>query len=207
MSKRCRGWSLRTVFAAVTTEGALKPAGNEVVHTGVGATWIGAVHSEGEGGMAQDEAQKKLAELLNLAGFDTFLSKDITSRVWQKLIMNSAINPLTAILQVHNGELLKRREALQLMRALYDEAAATAAKLGLAVDPDLWEQLLDVCRKTAGNRSSMLQDVLAGRTTEIDYITGGIIREAERAGLAVPSHHTVYLLVKAMEAGGRTQVL
>ncbi|CAG7605757.1 2-dehydropantoate 2-reductase [Paenibacillus solanacearum] len=197
------------IFAAVTTEGALKPAGNEVVHTGVGTTWIGAVRSEG--GKAQDEAQKKLVELLNLAGFHTFLSKDITSRVWQKLIMNSAINPLTAILRVHNGELLKRREALKLMRTLYDEAVATAVKLGLAVDSDLWEQLLDVCRKTAGNRSSMLQDVLAGRTTEIDYITGGIIREAERAGLAVPSHQTVYLLVKAMEAGaeadGRTQVL
>ncbi|CAG7620524.1 ketopantoate reductase family protein [Paenibacillus allorhizosphaerae] len=197
------------IFAAVTTEGAMKRSDHEVIHTGNGTTWIGPVRPAGS--READEAQKKLAELLNLAGFHTFLSKNITSRVWQKLIINSAINPLTAILRVHNGELLQRPEAMELMRTLVDEAVATADKLGLSLDPDLWEQLLEVCRKTAGNRSSMLQDLLAGRMTEIDYITGGIMREAKKAGLVVPAHQTVYRLVKAIEAGaeagGRTQLL
>lgn len=185
------------IMLAVTTEGASKRSETEAAHTGRGTTWIGGASSSDNEEAAA--AQKKWVALLNVAGFQAFLSKNMTSRVWQKLLVNAVINPLTAILQVTNGELPGLPQAQQLMRALFDEGTALAAALRIELDPDLWEQLLDVCRRTAANRSSMLQDVLAGRPTEIDAINGGLLKQAGAIGLAMPSNQAVYQLVKALE--------
>ncbi|TVY09615.1 ketopantoate reductase family protein [Paenibacillus cremeus] len=185
------------ILLGITTEGAMKSSDVETWHTGKGETSLGAVvYNPASPALA---AQKKLAECLERAGFRTFLSKDITRRVWQKLVINSVINPLTAILQVRNGQLPEIPSSLQLMRELFDEAMAMAAALQLKLDTELWEQLLEVCRKTAGNRSSMLQDLQSGRPTEIEAITGGLVREAGKMGMTLQTHQTVYRLVKALE--------
>ncbi|MBP1156292.1 2-dehydropantoate 2-reductase [Paenibacillus sp. PvR098] len=185
------------IVLAVTTEGALRRSETEAAHTGRGVTWIGGAGSTDDEVAAA--AQKKWVELLEVAGFQAFLSKNITSRVWHKLLINAVINPLTAILQVTNGELPGLPQAQQLMRALFDEGTALAAALRIELDPDLWEQLLEVCRRTSANRSSMLQDVLAGRPTEIDAINGGLLKKAESVGLFMPAHQAVYQLMKALE--------
>lgn len=185
------------IMLAVTTEGALRRSETKAEHTGQGVTWIGGAGSTTHGEAAV--AQKIWVELLEAAGFQAFLSKNITSRVWHKLLINAVINPLTAILQVTNGELPGLPHAQQLMRALFDEGTALAAALRIELDPDLWEQLLEVCRRTSANRSSMLQDVLAGRPTEIDAINGGLLKKAESIGLPMPAHQAVYQLVKASE--------
>lgn len=185
------------ILLAVTTEGALKRSETEAAHTGRGFTWIGqASPNENE---RSEAVKKKWVKLLEVAGFEAFLSKNITSRIWHKLLVNAIINPLTAILQVTNGELPGLPKAQQLMRALFDEGTALAAALRIELDPDLWEQLLEVCRKTSANRSSMLQDVLAGRPTEIDAINGGLLKKAETLGLSLSTHQAVYQLVKALE--------
>lgn len=185
------------ILLAVTTEGALKRSETQAEHTGRGLTWIGCA-SPNDNERAE-AAQKKWVELLEIAGFEAFLSKNITSRIWHKLLVNAIINPLTAILQVANGELPGLPQAQQLMRALFDEGTALAAALRIELDPDLWEQLLEVCRRTSANRSSMLQDVLAGRPTEINAINGGLLEKAGTLGLSMPTHLAVYRLVKALE--------
>ncbi|MDO3678164.1 ketopantoate reductase family protein [Paenibacillus ehimensis] len=189
------------LISAVTTEGAMISAAGEAVHTGSGTTWIGAAGEERA--EVSEIAQKNLVYWLQLAGFSASVSKNISSRIWQKLLINAVINPLTALLRVPNGELLSLPEAGELMRALYEEGVALARALDIRLEPDLWEQLLEVCRRTANNSSSMLQDMAAGRRTEIDAITGGLLREAERGGIALPTHLTVYRLIKAAEAGYR----
>lgn len=188
---------LNRILLAVTTEGAWKQSNTEVVHTGQGTTWIGA--ADPLSASESETAQKKLAELFQLAGFHTLLSKNIISRVWQKLLINAVINPLSAILHVKNGELPHLPHAFSLMRVLFEEGADLAAALNIDLEPDLWDQLMEVCRKTAANQSSMLQDMLAGRLTEIDAITGGLLHRAEHLGIALPAHQTVYRLVKSME--------
>ncbi len=189
------------LLSAVTTEGAMISPAGEAVHTGRGMTWIGAAEEERDG--VSETAQKNLVDWLQLAGFSASVSKNISSRIWQKLLINAVINPLTALLRVPNGMLPSLPEAEKLMRALYEEGAALARALDIRLEADLWEQLLEVCRRTATNRSSMLQDMTAGRPTEIEAITGGLLREADRGGIALPTHLAIYRLVKAAEAGQR----
>jgi 2-dehydropantoate 2-reductase len=186
------------LLLAVTTEGALRHSETHVEHTGSGMTWIGAIDSVK---LSEPEAdiQKKLVILLNNAGFNVSLSNQITSKVWNKLLINAIINPLTAILQVTNGTLPELPAAAVLMRSLYTEAGLLVDKLGIELAPDLWEQVQEVCRRTAQNRSSMLQDVQSRRRTELESITGGLLAKAKEVGLLLPTHEAVYGLVRSME--------
>jgi 2-dehydropantoate 2-reductase len=189
------------IITAVTTEAALKLSDHAVEHTGEGITWIGteAPQSDQHGEICRN-VQKKLIHLLCEAGFNTSASNNIIHHVWQKLIVNSIINPLTAILRIRNGELLRQPESMELMKALLQEASELVLAKGIVPPGPTWEQLKDVCEKTSPNQSSMLQDIIAGRPTEIDRITGSLLQEAQLAGIAMPVHATIYRMVKTLEA-------
>ncbi|MFE5319889.1 ketopantoate reductase family protein [Paenibacillus sp. NPDC056579] len=186
------------IMLAVTTEGALKHSPTEVEHTGRGITWLGGMIPAGN--RHDDEKMlKKLQNVLQNAGFGVSLSNQMTSKVWNKLLINAVINPLTAILQIANGKLLELPASRELMRLLYDEGVTLADKLNIELAEDLWEQLETVCRRTAANQSSMLQDVRAERLTELDAITGGLLAKAHQTGIQLPTHETVYRLVRSIE--------
>ncbi|PZE22665.1 ketopantoate reductase family protein [Paenibacillus xerothermodurans] len=190
----------RQILLAVTTEGAMVKSPRHVAHTGRGMTWVGSAAAEPDfAGRSDHSLTKKFVNVLSDAGFSTSLSNNIISKVWNKLLINAIINPLTAVLQIHNGQLPQLPDALILMRSLYYEAVTLADKLGIELAPDLWQQVLLVCERTAGNRSSMLQDVLLHRPTEVDAITGGLLREAEQAGIAMPTHAAMYHLLRSIE--------
>lgn len=181
--------------AAVSTEGAVKVSLNEVQHRGSGVTRLGAVEAEA----CHKDRRKtlvRLAQCLEKAGFETLLSKKIEADIWNKVLMNAVINPLTALLKVNNGDLLFSSEWQKLMRKLLDEGCEAAKAEGIALSPRLWEDLIDLCERTGQNRSSMLQDVIAGRETELDWITGGLLRIADKHQLALPAHWTVYQLLQ-----------
>lgn len=188
------------IWIAVTTEASRKESPWQVRHTGTGLTSIG----EAVAGRDRDRLSwahvETLAGLLGDAGFKSILSNDIESAVWNKLLMNSVINPLTAILRVRNGDLLRSEETLLLMRRLLEEGRQIAAKLGIQTAHDLWDRLVEVCKATSANHSSMLQDILNGRPTEIDWINGSLLRYGEREGLCLHTHRILYTLVKASEA-------
>ncbi len=204
----------RRIAQAVTTEGALRTGETSVRHTGRGETWIGewrneagaespADHADAIGGRLPLEA----AEMLKKAGFSTFASNSIRERMLKKLIINAVINPLTALWRVQNGELPAVPERRAVMEALFRETFDVLRAQGLRGErQELWEDVLRVCAATAGNRSSMLQDVLAGRVTEIDALNGAVCRLAEQAGVAAPWNSAVTALVKAIispEEGGK----
>ncbi|WP_165972154.1 ketopantoate reductase family protein [Paenibacillus piri] len=186
------------LLTAVTTEGARRLSPRHVAHTGVGITWLGAeeaIHTT-----ENDQALvKKIQNMLSHAGFSTSVSNDITSKVWNKLMINAVINPLTAVLQVPNGLLLELPAAKALMRSLYEEGRMLAERLGIELAPDLWEQLENVCRLTSGNHSSMLQDVQARRPTEAGAITGGLLHKARETGVPMPVHETMEQLIRSIE--------
>jgi 2-dehydropantoate 2-reductase len=186
------------LYTAVTTEGAMRVSDTEVRHTGSGSTRIGAAD---EGELLTRPHAEMLAATLKRAGFRADVSDHIQMDVWDKLIMNCVINPLTALLDIRNGQLLEQPRCLELMRSLYEEAETVAAAAGYGRPEGFrWERLVEVCRATAGNRSSMLQDLSAGRVTELEYLNGSLLREAERYALKLPFHETVYRLVLAKEA-------
>ncbi|WP_274365654.1 ketopantoate reductase family protein [Paenibacillus thermotolerans] len=184
------------LYAAVTTEGAKKTAPNEVRHTGRGVTLIGSVHAAGTYAEA-----KPLAEVLSAAGFRAEATDRIGEAMYRKLLVNSVINPLTAILKIKNGTLLSSAYYMDAMNMLYREACDVLGKEGLPITDELWEHLVDVCRKTSDNSSSMLQDVLAGRETEIEWINGSIVRLAAKHQISVPAHRIVYNMVKGTLPG------
>jgi 2-dehydropantoate 2-reductase len=174
------------VVLAVTTEGAKRLAINKVAHTGAGITSL-------------EDGQKKCGFMLEKAGFEISLSKNMDTRVWSKLIMNSVINPLTAVLKKRNGELLLSPYTQPLMLALYQEGVTVAEALHIEIPDDLWTTLQEVCQRTANNHSSMLQDLMNERATEIDHINGSLLRIAEQHQLELPFNQVFYQLVKAME--------
>jgi 2-dehydropantoate 2-reductase len=127
------------------------------------------------------------------------LGQDLESLVWSKLVINAAINPLTALLNVPNGELLNRPTARQLSAQLAAETAAAAAAQGIELSfADPVAAAEDVARRTAANLSSMLQDVRRGARTEIDAICGAIVKAAHAAGVPAPVNEAMWKLVNAL---------
>jgi len=141
-----------------------------------------------------------IKQLFCRSGLETQMVKRIIGRLWSKVIIYAAINPVSAILQVPNGSLVSRTESITLMKRLLDEGLAVAKAQGVElIHPDLYEVLFDSCEKSASNLSSMLQDILNEVATEIDAQNGAICRYAEIHGIDVPTHRTMLELIKLLE--------
>jgi 2-dehydropantoate 2-reductase len=183
---------------------ALGPGRVALGVTTTGATLLspGTVKPVGDGTimLGDHPRMKPLADLLRMAGFRVKTVKDTTSLLWGKLVINSAINPLTALLNVCNGELLERPEARDLMAEIALETAAVAKAIGINLPyADPVEAVEGVANRTAANRSSMLSDVLRGRPTEINAINGAVVRTGEEIGIPTPLNQTLWQLVSAWD--------
>jgi 2-dehydropantoate 2-reductase len=145
-----------------------------------------------------------LCEILTAAGLSTRACDAIEGEVWAKGVVNAAINPLTALWRVPNGELLDTAERRSLLADLVAEAAAVARARDIVLplaDPLVHTE--KICRASATNHSSMLQDIERGRPTEIDSISGVIVAEGGRLGVPVPLNEAVWRLVRALSAMGK----
>jgi len=140
-----------------------------------------------------------IEEALRSAGFKVETVEDAQSLIWGKLVINAAINPLTALLKVKNGELLERTFVRELLQALARETAnvANAENVILPFDDPI-AKAEEVALKTAANTSSMLQDVLRGAPTEIDAICGAVVQAAEKHKIGAPINWTCWQLVRAL---------
>lgn len=181
----------------VTAQGANLVDSGHVRHAGSGATSIGFP----EPAATEENARlARTADLLNRAGWKTETVPDIISLVWDKLMVNTGINALTAIHNCANGELLTIPTARGEMRAAVAEAAAVARAKGISLSSDPIARTEEVCRATATNISSMLQDVRRKRPTEIGAINGAVVAVAEELGLAVPVNRGLTRRVKELES-------
>ncbi|HRJ76038.1 MAG TPA: ketopantoate reductase C-terminal domain-containing protein, partial [Anaerolineales bacterium] len=140
--------------------------------------------------------------MLKSAKFNLQIVDDAESLVWGKLVINAAINPLTALLQVPNGELLSHPKARKMMGALAEETAevAEAEHVHLPFENPV-VAAEDVARKTAQNKSSMFQDVLRGAPTEIDAICGAIMKRGQKHGIKTPYNKACWTMVRATVSG------
>ena len=135
---------------------------------------------------------------LQQAGFSIQETTDLSSLVWSKLIINAAINPLTALLGVRNGELLESRAAKRVMSIAAKEAASVASAKGIKLNfKDPGRAAEEVAAATAGNISSMLQDIRRNSPTEIDAICGEIVREGKRLRVSTPVNNLLFQLVQS----------
>jgi len=169
--------------------------------TTTGATILepGRVRSGGEGMIhfRPHPSMTPLVEVLTKAGFVMDPVEDVQGLLWGKLVINSAINPLTALLEVPNGALLASSSIVDVMVSAAEETAAVAAALGVKLPfADPGAQVTDVARSTGENSSSMLQDIRRGAPTEIEAISGAVVREGERADIPTPINWTLCRLVQ-----------
>lgn len=171
--------------------------------TTIGANLLGPgrVRPAGEGvvSLGAHPLTGQMAVILRRGGFLVEMSPDANGLLWGKLVINAAINPITALLGITNGELLERLPARTLLATVAREAAAVAVAHGVRLPyPDPAVAVETIARRTSANRSSMLQDVARGAPTEIDAICGAIVEAGERAGVPTPTNRTLWQLVKAL---------
>lgn len=178
---------------ATTTHGAWRRDRNYVVHAGQGETLFDA--------HCGDQLKNTIQAELSHTGFIWQAVNDMPSRLWQKLAINCAINPLTAILRCRNGELADHNVSQQQL-SICSEIAALAKASGIEL-PDaqsLHARVRSVMQSTANNRSSMLQDLLAGRDTEIDYLNGYVARLGNQLEIDCPANKNLWRQIKDLQA-------
>jgi len=178
------------VLGGVTSEGATVLDHGRIRHAGVGETSIGP----------SCHGAEEIVLAFRHAGFTARIAEDIHSLIWGKLIVNAGINALTALTGLKNGRLPQVRPLRLTMEMVVEEAVAVAkAKRVVLPYPDPISRVMDVCKATSGNVSSMLQDVLNKKRTEIDFINGAIVREGAALGIATPVNLTLTSLVQAIQ--------
>jgi 2-dehydropantoate 2-reductase len=182
------------VLGGITSEGATRLAEAHVRHAGRGRTYLGP--AEGE----VDDFTRAAAHALTKAGFDAEAVGGVQNLIWTKLVINAAINPLTALLDVPNGRLLELAGARELMETVVAEAVETGRALGVEfLHEDMGKAVREVAAATRENISSMLADVRAGRPTEVGFINGAVADQARQCGGAAPANRALELLVRARE--------
>ncbi|MHA1135639.1 MAG: ketopantoate reductase family protein [Candidatus Thorarchaeota archaeon] len=183
------------VLRATTCMGALRIGPGIVEATGCGLTELGSRYPENYAYVLE------LTEMLRKCGFDIRASENIEGVVWTKTLVNCGINPVGALTGFKNGEVYKNPELRGLVIRLVEEAVEIVEALGIELTTeDPVRYALGTAKATGDNINSMLQDIMAGKRTEIDSITGEIIRLGKELGIDTPSNETVYALVKAIES-------
>ena len=168
----------------------------------------GKVRSHGEGGSklypafgADPAFAREVCELLSRGGLPASLEPEIHGAIWSKAIFNATMNPLCALTRRTPGFLGAHKESRALIHALVEEGVAVANASGVAIPAQPIHDLTQVSvTDHANHEASMLQDVKAGRRTEVDAIAGAIVRAARQAGVACPVIETLWRLVKLEEA-------
>jgi len=183
------------VIGGVTNLGATLLDTGKVRHAGKGETVIGRIDGKIPVGM------RSIREIFNQAGLETRISRDIKGLLWSKLIINVGINALTAITGLNNGRLVEFEGTRKILREAVTEATRIAKRkrIKLIYDDPL-AKVEAVCEATATNVSSMLQDVLKKKRTEIDFINGVIVRQAQELDIPTPVNSVLLNLVKTIES-------
>ena len=186
------------VLVAATAHGATTLGTGHVRHAGRGMTSVAAYGSAGA-------AAARFASTLSQAGMPAEVQPDSRAVLWSKLAVNAAINAVTALWDVPNGARVEREDLNRIMTAAAGEAerVARAAEVELLY-PDASQRATEVCRGTAANVSSMLQDLRSGRRTEVDAINGAVVEEGTRRGLPVSVNRVLLrrVLARSQSATG-----
>lgn len=181
------------VIAGTTTHGATVESAGHVRHAGMGDTTIGQYFAP------NDDAVDSLAGVLTDAGIETTVTDDPEKAVWTKVLVNAGINATTALARVPNGALVEDEAGERVLRRAVVEGLEIARAEGVDVPEDVVERTRDVAERTASNRSSMRQDVEAGRRTEIEALNGELARRADAHGIDASVNETLADLTRLAE--------
>lgn len=180
------------VLAGTTTFGATLLGEGHVRQAGDGFVQLGSP-------TGNNRRAREAASYLRNAGIETEPASSVDDTLWAKAMVNASINPLTALTGLRNGRLVEDDALCEVMNAVTTEVADIARSCGIFVREGIVQMVEGICEQTAENRSSMLQDISAGRRTEIDFINGEIARRAAERGLEAPLCTMLTTLIKGRE--------
>lgn len=180
--------------------GTTFPAGHPIApgHIGYdikGETWIGPF----EPTKTPMEHVEKLAGLMTRSGMHTIALPDARGAQWTKLIFNASTNPVGALTLLHHGAATRFEPTGRLFEDLIKEGEAVAKALGIELHGDPRQMVQKGANAPGKHRASMLQDVLAKRQTEVDFMNGAIVKWGEHAGIPTPLNRALWELVKGLE--------
>lgn len=191
----------KNIMVGITSQAATTIGHGYIKHTGTGETIFGEINGK------ITPRVEKLLQTFNDTKIKAKTTSNILGLVWGKLLVNAGINPLTAILKIKNGELLKHTYTKELMHNLVLETVLAAERKNIKFEFQTpIEKIETICHLTAANTSSMLQDILKNKKTEIDFINGAIVEEGEKLGIETPVNKTVFRLIKFMEQQSEKQL-
>ena len=183
------------VLVGLTYHGGTLLAPGRVKHPGTGMTYIGEL-----GGGSTDRLGR-VVETFRKAEIETTRSDRILDEVWKKLALNACTLPVAGLLHFMSHELVAFDGTKSLMAAILKEVVAVAHAQGIALDYDeRWAAITGLLEKAVGGKASMLQDVEAGRQTEIEVINGAILEAGRRAGVPTPVNETMVWMIQAKQA-------
>ena len=182
------------VIAGITNEAATLIDLGKVRHAGRGETIIGTISGK------TPVEMRAIREVFNKVGFETKMTRDIKGLIWSKLIINVGINALSAITRLPNGLLMDYPGTKRILRDAVTEATRIAKRkrIKLFFDDPL-AKVETVCENTSENYSSMLQDILRKKRTEVDFINGVIVRLGQELGIEVPTNKFLLDLINTIE--------
>jgi 2-dehydropantoate 2-reductase len=185
------------IVSAVTFMSGTKHSDTEVEYVLDTATWMGPYEN------TPLERVEEVGDLVRRSGLEAEVFPDLRPAQWSKLIFNATVNSVAALTGLrhdhHFADENRPSDLGHLVHDLVDEGKTVAAAAGVELYEDPWEMNVHATRRGSAHYPSMLEDVEAHRATEIDLITGSLVREAERHGVPVPLHTALYRLVKARE--------
>lgn len=142
-------------------------------------------------------ASEEIAKNFTKCGLGAYVSRNIKEDVWKKLILNCVLNPITAILRIRNGEIADER-LNPLKKLIIDECLKVAEKDGIKFDFDFLKSLNEGI-KNSKNISSMQQDLLRGRKTEINYLNGAVVKLGRKHEIKCPVNESIAAIIREME--------
>ena len=191
------------LVSAVTFMSGTKHSDTEVEYVLDTETWLGPYED------TPYAVVEEIAGLIDASGLKARAFEDLRPAQWSKLIFNATVNSVAALTGLPHDAHFAAEETPadlgHLVHDLVDEGKAVARAAGIELYEDPWEMNVHATRRGSAHYPSMLEDVEAKRETEIELITGSLVREAERHGVQVPLHTALYRLVKAKEESWQTE--
>jgi 2-dehydropantoate 2-reductase len=204
------GWGNADVLAAhlppsqlvvgVTYHSATVTGPGQIRHTGRGATFVGPYLDDG----LLDGAER-VARLLDEAGFEAHAKAEVKTEIWRKLVLNAATLPTSSLTGLTSGQLGQAGRVLETVDALAREAVLVARAQGYDIgEQERLDRIHAVLAGAGTGRSSMLQDVMARRLTEVDTVNGAVVQAGDRLGIDVPLNRAMVALVHGLERSWET---
>ncbi|WP_432663510.1 2-dehydropantoate 2-reductase [Wukongibacter baidiensis] len=182
------------IIAGTTSHGATMLSSGKILHAGIGSTIIGEINGE------KSDRVNRLKEIFDKSRIETKITDNVLGLIWDKLLVNVGINALTALTELKNGKLVEFAETEELLELAVSEGEEIAKAKGIKlISEKPVKHTKKICRLTAQNKSSMLQDIINKRKTEIDMINGAIVREGRKHNIDTPINLVLTNLIKIKE--------